>query len=93
MFKTVLFNLLGDEWGGGELWDAYELYKDPKQFMSTFLQASVYIIAGFMIITGLVFLILYLISGILMYETIFLILGGGMLLVIMFAYHHYKNHK
>lgn len=25
--KAILINLFGDEWGGGEVWDAYELWK------------------------------------------------------------------
>ena len=25
--KAILINLFGDEWGGGEAWDAYQLWK------------------------------------------------------------------
>ena len=31
--KAYLINLLGDEWGGGELWDVYQLFFNRTPFL------------------------------------------------------------
>ena len=97
--ETVLINVFGDEFGIGELWDAYELYKNSKQFEGTFLRSIGYIIAGIIIWAGFVLLVLSIIFSIfgeghtMEYVSIGLIVVGGMLILTLFAYHHYKHHK
>jgi len=54
--EAILINALGDEWGGGELWDLYESIENKKQFFAVF----VYIFAiMFLLIPGIIFLVVY----------------------------------
>lgn len=53
--EAILINALGDEWGGGELWDLYESIENPKQFFAIF----VYIICAIFFIAGVIMLGFY----------------------------------
>jgi hypothetical protein len=53
--EAILINALGDEWGGGELWDLYESIENPKQFFAIF----VYIFCGILFTIGVVMLGFY----------------------------------
>lgn len=91
--ETIFINMFLDETGVGEIWDAYQEYKNPKQFAATFVRSLGYILAGNMILVGFVFLLLYFIFGILEYISVGLIVVGCILIIILFAHHHYKHHK
>ena len=81
--KALMINALGDEWGGGELWDLYESVENPKQFDQVF----VYIICLIMFIVGCVMLGFYSKYT----DKHYLLSGGAGLLVlcviILIAYH------
>ena len=53
--KVILANLLGDEWGGGELYDAYQALENTKKFFRIFI----YIFSAILFIIGAVLMVIY----------------------------------
>jgi hypothetical protein len=53
--EAIIINALGDEWGGGELWDLYEAVMNSDEFF----HILPYIISVFFGLVGIGFLVLY----------------------------------
>jgi hypothetical protein len=92
--KTYLINILGDGVGVGELWDVYQLFFNRQPFLKVLIN----IIAGILILLGVIFTIIgasnwkkshshpFLITGV-----VFIVLA---ILIIFFhsIYPHIKLH-
>ena len=92
--KAYLINLFGDEWGGGELWDMYQLFFNRQPF----LKLIVRIIACFLVILGIIFTIIGAIRWKHTHSHPYLIAGASLILVAMAllffhsVYPHVKLH-
>lgn len=53
--EALIINALGDEWGGGELWDLYEAVTNSDKFFSILP----YVVAAVIAVVGIIFFALY----------------------------------
>ena len=90
--KAILINLFGDEWGGGEAWDAYELWK----LWHKSKRLAILIIAGILLFIGLLILLLNrAISSLrdndVLLGTSIAFMGVALILGVVGAIYYYKH--